>query len=158
MPTSVVALAILALVGVPGYVYKRLRPGPEEGTSNNESNLSEVLQLVFFGLTCAFGGVLVTLYALPGVWSGVVADVDEGASLSREDMFNLGFLALVAFVGSLLSALLFAGVVRLAGTRDRNVRLEAWDRKHPVKAGLVLAGTALALVAAIVTFGRVWIE
>jgi hypothetical protein len=45
VPDSLTALAILALVGVPGFVYMELRPAPRQQGSTSE--LSRTLEAAF---------------------------------------------------------------------------------------------------------------
>jgi hypothetical protein len=62
VPDSLPALAILALVGLPGFVYLQIRP-KVAGPLPQGSGLQETLATVFFGLVCGLSGLMITAVA-----------------------------------------------------------------------------------------------
>lgn len=112
MPDSLFALVVLALVGIPGYVFTELRrspagtPAPPPGTGGN-------LETVFFGFPCALGGLSLSLYFQQTEWRKLLgAHGDTLVSAMRSEGLRI---VLVAFLGALLAALLLAGLFRCAG-------------------------------------------
>ncbi|MCZ2806432.1 DUF6338 family protein [Modestobacter sp. VKM Ac-2983] len=117
MPDSLTALAILALVGVPGYVYLQLRPAQpssdgETASDGRASGLNENLETVFFGLACALGGAVLSLIALGRSWSSVFKYSIGDESVQADLPLDIVGIVTTSFAGSLLTAILLAGLVR----------------------------------------------
>jgi hypothetical protein len=116
VPDSLTALAILALVGLPGYAYLQLRGvlvqenGPTAPPSE-ASALNPNFETVIFGLVCALGGAVVSLIALDDSWIAIFSLYTATEPVDNLPLHLAGVL-MTAFAGSLVMAVLLAGIIR----------------------------------------------
>ena len=115
LPDSLTALAILALVGVPGFVYMQLRGSSDD--PKDVSALDNNLATVFFGLVCAGGGVALSLWSQQERWVDVLVELQGGDSsetLTAALVSHAPEIGAVSVLGALFSAVAFAGLIRAA--------------------------------------------
>jgi hypothetical protein len=117
VPDSLTALAILALVGLPGYVYIVLVPRkPSDGS--RESDLHGALEVLLFGVTFAAVGVMLALFARPSLWADVLtAYTGAKRPLTADVVVTTVFAAFLAFVSAMFVAAFAASVIRVFAAR-----------------------------------------
>jgi hypothetical protein len=121
VPDSLTALAVLALVGVPGYVYLQLVP--RKRGEQDRSELNQSLETIFFGLACALGGVVISLTSQDHAWTALLQPTpvsEAGAEAVLPPLAEHGPVVIgVAFLGSLVTAVLAASLVHLVRAAAR---------------------------------------
>jgi hypothetical protein len=149
VPDSLTALGILALVGLPGFVYMQLRSAGEEDPSQ-PSALDTNLATVFFGLVCAAAGVTLSLGSQQERWVDVLVQMQAGedpTSLSSSLVDNAPEIASVSILGALLFAVLFAGVIRALRLVAKNRRKKGKKQLSEARTvGLLLGFGVVGLV------------
>lgn len=125
MPDSLTALAILALVGVPGYVYLTLVGREPKKSPDGVTSLS--LETVFFGLGCGVAAVLVSVITRWNKWLDllVVKPIDGDRDAAAELMKGVLSLSAALYLQALLVAVFFAAIIRLLRAKDSKKRRQA---------------------------------
>jgi Family of unknown function (DUF6338) len=123
VPDSLTALAILALVGVPGYVYLQLVP--RKRGEADASELNQSLETIFFGLACALGGVVLSLSSQGNDWAALLqpdlaADASRGANLPAL-VAHGPFVIGISFLGAIVTAVFAAALVHLVRAAARGI-------------------------------------
>ena len=137
---------MLALVGLPGFVYLQLVPRVSEGpAAGRSSEPNAVLETLFFGVICALGGGLLSAASLPGWWAEFIpalsaSDVDPSSNVLA------GALAVfTAFAGALLTATALAGLVLSLRRSGFGRRLSTGEGAGPTVLMCVGSGGMLAI-------------
>ena len=122
MPDSLTALAMLALVGVPGYVYLTLVGRLREKSADGPTSLN--LETVFFGLACGVTAALVSVLTHWTEWIDLVVaePVDGSRDEASELLKDVLTVSTALFLQALLVAMAFAGIIRLTSADNRKER------------------------------------
>ncbi|TFV64216.1 UNVERIFIED_ORG: hypothetical protein E4P37_13290 [Bacillus sp. AZ43] len=112
MPDSLTALAIVALVGLPGYVYIGLVPRKASEQRRNPG-LNVNFEIVLFGLTFGVTGTMLAVFSATSLWARVLAAYTwPGAALTVANVLDSVLAVILAFVGALGVATLAGGAMR----------------------------------------------
>ncbi|GAB3311469.1 hypothetical protein GCM10027451_23440 [Geodermatophilus aquaeductus] len=160
MPDSIVALAILAVVGLPGYAYRQLVPD-KDPAAGTRSELAETLSVIFFGLPCALAGAVLSLVALPSEWARLVNAAETNADgVASAVVETVPLIVLIVVLGAFTTALGLAGLVLLPrrlrdlSTTGRLGQRNNWNAGVGLADSLAMVALALGIAVAVTVLVR----
>jgi hypothetical protein len=158
VPDSLVALVIVAFIGVPGWVYVQLAGAPQDGGAHDSTELSKSIEFVFFGMTCTLAGALLSMKVVSDDWDDVVSaqlGLMEKTQVQGALTAAVPEIGLVTLLFAMIAALFLAGLVRFGRSvsswiRKRSAKpagsaVSSWKVGPAMIAGAIALGIAVAL-------------